>query len=110
MFSDLFPKKTIRSSISFAPVMADSAVFATQNAHEAGCCGVNTRPGMLPQIQTVEYGERRISIADALRLGIRLRAACEQCRLRKLRCSGVSEDGSACLRCSQDGSDCYFGM
>lgn len=83
-------------------------MFAAQNAHETGCCGMSSRSGT-SSFQTVEYGERRISIAEALGLGIKLRAACEQCRLRKLRCSGVSNDGRACSRCSQDGADCYFG-
>ena len=59
--------------------------------------------------QTVQLGDERISMSHALAIGSKLRVACEQCRTRKLRCSGVSGDGSACTRCAMDGADCYFG-
>lgn len=59
--------------------------------------------------QTVQHGDHRITMTKALRLGIKLRVACEQCRVRKLRCTGATSNGQVCSRCAQDGSDCYFG-
>ncbi|WFC99601.1 hypothetical protein MYAM1_002346 [Malassezia yamatoensis] len=58
--------------------------------------------------QSAQYGDRRISAIEAVQRGAKLRVACEQCRTRKLRCSGISPDNTACTRCRQDRYDCFF--
>lgn len=47
---------------------------------------------------------------EAQRHGHHLRDACETCRKRKLRCSGVTDGASPCQRCLMDNCDCVFGM
>ena len=51
---------------------------------------------------------QRISLDDARSLGYQLRDACDLCRGRKLRCSGISPDESPCARCKADHSECVF--
>lgn len=57
----------------------------------------------------VSINGKYLSLSDARRLGHNLRDACETCRKRKLRCSGITEDGSPCHRCLIDNTMCVFG-
>ncbi|WFD44015.1 hypothetical protein MPSI1_002680 [Malassezia psittaci] len=80
---------------------------------ESEQCTVDCKPlqdtdGEFSGTQSVQYGDRRIPAFEAAQLGVKLRVACEQCRTRKLRCSGISSDNKACLRCRQDRYECFF--
>lgn len=51
---------------------------------------------------------RKISVTESQTLGYPLRSACEPCRTRKLRCSGLMNGNCSCYRCFSDNVECYF--
>lgn len=72
----------------------------------------NQGPECTPNIKDqfyVSINGKYLSLHDARRLGHNLRDACETCRRRKLRCSGITQDGSPCHRCTIDQAMCVFG-
>ena len=72
----------------------------------------NQGPECMPNIKDhffVPINGKYLSLHDARRLGHNLRDACETCRRRKLRCSGITQDGSPCHRCTIDQTMCIFG-
>ena len=58
----------------------------------------------------VSQDGRKICVTESQTLGYTLRNACEPCRIRKLRCSGLINGDLSCYRCGSDNVECYFSM
>lgn len=58
--------------------------------------------------QAVAADGSLMSIAQAELQGCQLRKACDPCRLRKLKCEGMTKDALPCLRCRSENLHCVF--